>query len=86
MTTVNILIVGAGEMAQQLRVNCSSEGPEFKSQQVHGGSQPPGDRTPSSGASEGSHSVLMYNNKLIFGLEQAGPTRASGVDQSEQRF
>jgi hypothetical protein len=40
MTTVNILIVGAGEMAQQLRVNCSSEGPEFKSQQVHGGSQP----------------------------------------------
>ena len=34
-------LVGAGEMAQQVRApNCSSEGPEFKSQQPHGGSQP----------------------------------------------
>jgi hypothetical protein len=32
---------GAGEMAQQVRApDCSSEGPEFKSQQPHGGSQP----------------------------------------------
>jgi hypothetical protein len=31
-----------GEMAQWVRVpNCSSRGPEFKSQQPHGGSQPP---------------------------------------------
>jgi hypothetical protein len=30
---------GAGEMAQRLRA-LSSEGPEFKSQQPHGGSQP----------------------------------------------
>jgi hypothetical protein len=33
--------VRAGEMAQQVRApDCSSEGPEFKSQQPHGGSQP----------------------------------------------
>ena len=32
---------GVGEMAQRLRTpDCSSEGPEFKSQQPHGGSQP----------------------------------------------
>jgi hypothetical protein len=32
---------GAGEMAQWLRaLNCSSEGPEFKSQQPQGVSQP----------------------------------------------
>jgi hypothetical protein len=31
----------AGEMAQWVKApNCSSEGPEFKSQQPHGGSQP----------------------------------------------
>jgi hypothetical protein len=31
----------AGEMAQQVRApDCSSEDPEFKSQQPHGGSQP----------------------------------------------
>jgi hypothetical protein len=31
----------AGEMAQWARApDCSSEGPEFKSQQPHGGSQP----------------------------------------------
>jgi hypothetical protein len=31
----------AGEMAQCVRApDCSSEGPEFKSQQPHGGSQP----------------------------------------------
>jgi hypothetical protein len=33
--------LGAGEMAQQVRVSdCSSEGSEFKSQQPHGSSQP----------------------------------------------
>jgi hypothetical protein len=32
---------GAGEMAQWVRApDCSSEDPEFKSQQPHGGSQP----------------------------------------------
>ena len=32
---------GTGEMAQWVRApDCSSEGPEFKSQQPHGGSQP----------------------------------------------
>jgi hypothetical protein len=35
------LCQGAGEMAQRVRApDCSSEGPEFKSQQPHGGSQP----------------------------------------------
>jgi hypothetical protein len=34
-------IQGAGEMAQWVRApDCSSEGPVFKSQQPHGGSQP----------------------------------------------
>jgi hypothetical protein len=32
---------GPGKMAQQVKsTNCSSEGPEFNSQQPHGGSQP----------------------------------------------
>jgi hypothetical protein len=32
---------GAGEMVQWVRApDCSSKGPEFKSQQPHGGSQP----------------------------------------------
>jgi hypothetical protein len=56
--------VGAGEMAQWVRApDCSSEGPEFKSQQPHGGSQPSETRsdTPSSGVSEDSYSVLTYN-------------------------
>jgi hypothetical protein len=36
----------AGEMAQWVRApNCSSEGPEFKSQQPHGGSQPSATRS-----------------------------------------
>jgi hypothetical protein len=33
-------ILGAEEMAQNKSTDCSSEGPEFKSQQPHGGSQP----------------------------------------------
>jgi hypothetical protein len=38
---VKIETVGAGEMAQWVRApDCSSEGPKFKSQQPHGGSQP----------------------------------------------
>jgi hypothetical protein len=41
LLTLKILNVGAGEMAQWVRApDCSSEGPEFKSQQPHGGSQP----------------------------------------------
>jgi hypothetical protein len=54
----------AGEMAQWVRApDCSSEGPEFKSQQPHGGSQPSVTRsvTPSSGVSEDSFNVLTYN-------------------------
>jgi len=42
----------------------SSRGPEFKSQQPHGGSQPSG--MPSSGVSEDSYSVLIYINKCLF--------------------
>jgi hypothetical protein len=44
--------------------DCSSEGPEFKSQQPHGGSQPSitrsrrGEGSPSSGVAEDSYSVL----------------------------
>jgi hypothetical protein len=38
---VKIITTGAGEMAQWVRApDCSSKGPEFKSQQPHGGSQP----------------------------------------------
>jgi hypothetical protein len=51
-------------MAQWVRTpDCSSEGPEFKSQQPYGGSQPSVTRsdTPSSGVSEDSYSVLTYN-------------------------
>jgi hypothetical protein len=48
----------AGEMAQWVRaLDCSSKGPEFKSQQPHGGSQP----SVSSGVSEDSYNVLTYN-------------------------
>jgi hypothetical protein len=32
---------------------------------------------PSSGVSEDSYSVLIYNNKYIFGMEWTGPTRSS---------
>jgi hypothetical protein len=40
-TFKNVLHAWAGEMAQWVRApDCSSEGPEFKSQQPHGGSQP----------------------------------------------
>ena len=39
---IEILMLGAGEMAQGVRApDCSSKGPKFKSQQPHGGSQPP---------------------------------------------
>jgi hypothetical protein len=37
---------GTGEMAQWVRApDCSSEGPKFKSQQPHGGSQPSATRS-----------------------------------------
>jgi hypothetical protein len=41
LAAVKKFIEGAGEMAQWVRApDCSSKGPEFKSQQPHGGSQP----------------------------------------------
>jgi len=47
-------------MAQQLRIVCSSRGPEFNSQQPHGGSQPSVmDLKPSSGVSKDSYSVCV---------------------------
>ena len=43
-------------------IDCSLGGPEFKSQQPHGGSQPSIMRSmPSSAVSEDSYSVLTYN-------------------------
>jgi len=53
-------------MAQRLRApDYSSRGPEFNSQQPHGGSQPSVKRSddpmPSPGVSEDSYSVLIYN-------------------------
>jgi hypothetical protein len=51
-------------MAQQLKALTALL--KFKSQQPHGGSQPTVMRSgalPSSGVSEDSYSVLMYNNK-----------------------
>ena len=42
--------------------DCSSQGREFKSQQPHSGSQPSVmDLMPSSGVSEDSYSILIYN-------------------------
>jgi hypothetical protein len=47
--------------------DCSSEGPEFKSQQPHGGSQPSIMRPDALfWVSEDSYNVLRYNNKEIF--------------------
>jgi hypothetical protein len=44
--------------------DCSSKGPELKSQQPHGGSQSSLIRSDAlSGVSEDSYSVLRYNNK-----------------------
>jgi hypothetical protein len=56
-------------MAQWARApDCSSEGPEFKSQQPHGGSQPSvtRDLTPSSVVSEDSYNVLTYKKLVCF--------------------
>ena len=65
--------MGAGKMAQWVRTpDCSSEGPEFKFQQPHGGSLPPVMR---SDAFLGCVSVLMYTNKYIFAPERAGTER-----------
>ena len=59
-------------MAQWLRALTSlPEVLSSKSLQPHGGSQPSVmNLTPSSGASEDSYSVLMYNNKYIFKKEK----------------
>jgi hypothetical protein len=46
--------LGWGDGLAGKSTDCSSEGPEFKSQQLQGGSQPPVMRY---------DSVLMYNNK-----------------------
>jgi hypothetical protein len=55
---------GAGEMAQWLRaLTALPKGPEFKSQQPHGGSQPSVMRSEAPFWSEDSYSVLRYNNK-----------------------
>ena len=57
--------------------DCFSKGPEFTSQQPHGGSQPSVMSSDALfGVSEDSYSVLTYNNKYIFGPEQAGTERA----------
>jgi hypothetical protein len=46
--------------------NCSSEGPEFKFQQPHGGLQPSvRDLTSSSGASEDSYSDIIINKPFL---------------------
>jgi hypothetical protein len=45
--------------------DCSSEGPEFKSQQPHEGSQPSVMRSDAlSGVSEDSYSVVIYNKYI----------------------
>jgi hypothetical protein len=68
------MMVGAGEMAQWVRApDCSSEGPVFKSQQPHGGSQPSirrSDSTPSSGVSKDSYNVLTYNKQINKSLKK----------------
>jgi hypothetical protein len=40
MEEIKISLFGADEMAQVKSTDCSSKGPEFKSLQPHGGSQP----------------------------------------------
>jgi hypothetical protein len=58
--------------------DCSSEGPEFKSQQPHGGSQPSVMRSDtSSGVSEDSYSVLIYNNLKKKGVRLSSRTLVS---------
>jgi hypothetical protein len=53
-------------MAQWVRaLTCSSEGHEFKSQQPHGGSQPPIMRSDALCWSEVIYIVLICNNKIF---------------------
>jgi len=56
------LLLGAGEVGSEVKnTDCSSRGPEFNSQQPHGGPQPSVVHTISSwGVSEGSYTVLTY--------------------------
>jgi hypothetical protein len=58
---MNIGLWAGEEVAQQLRaLDCSSRGPEFNSQQPHGGSQPSVmDPMPSSDVSEDSYSAVI---------------------------
>jgi hypothetical protein len=61
-------------MAQWLRaLTALPDGPEFNSQQPHGGSQPSvrGDLMPSSGVSEDSYSVLTYNQSINQSINQS---------------
>jgi hypothetical protein len=62
-TIKNELIGGWRDGSAVKSADCSSKGPEFKSQQPHGGSQPSVTKNlmPSSGVSENSYSVLTYN-------------------------
>jgi hypothetical protein len=58
-------ILGWRDGSAVMITDCSSKGPEFKSQQPNGGSQPSiiWNLMPSSGVSEDSYSELTYNNK-----------------------
>jgi hypothetical protein len=54
-----VLLWGWRDGSEVKSTDCPSKGPEFKSQQPHGGSQPSIiDLTPSPGVSEDSYSVL----------------------------
>ena len=52
------------------RTDCSSRGPEFNSQQPHGGSQP--STMPSAGVSEDSYCVLLYIKEINNSLKKKG--------------
>jgi hypothetical protein len=57
---LKISMVGWRDGSVVKNTDCSSRGPEFNSQQPHGGSQTKWDLMPSSGVSEDSYSVLIY--------------------------
>jgi hypothetical protein len=68
LATASILMeyndAGWRDGSEAKRNDCSPEGPEFKSQQTHGGSQPSKMRSEASfGISEDSYSIFGYNNK-----------------------
>ena len=62
--TLNYYAMGWRDGSAVKSIYCSSEDPEFKSQQPHGGSQPSIVKSDVLfGVSEDSYSVLTYNNK-----------------------